>query len=380
MADETGNDSGDDFDVPFDEQAEGPEPASGAPDPGPGQEPAAGAKADDAAGSGFPPELAETLRRENLAIVPGETAIQAYARLNHHFMRRSARHYKELTETKRQNEASLHELRNELRPMLMDHARRHRQAQIEEAAAQIPPKDSPEYQVWLQEETLRRLDEKEQQEETRAEQAQRQAAERQRAEALAEIDNRGLTKIVQGLGLDGSAPDPDFVQAYDYLGDSGFAAFREMYPNATDEEVQEAVGLSQRIDARIAEANGIDVRELYKRRMNRMIDGLVAKGLVTRSGAAGGNGSGSKSQSTVAQQPAKIQQAQQTTAQRVTADAQAAARRAPAAVPSTTRASAAAGSLPDVDQFDNDEDFVEAALAGLLGNEEQRVAGHRRAR
>lgn len=336
--------------------------------------------------SALPPDLTEALRREGLRPVPGENATAAYARLTHHLSGKSRDYGRQLREMRDQHAASLADLRAGLEPMLRDYYQNQRLRQLEEQEAQIPPKDSPEYQVWLQEQVLARLEAKEREEFERAQEMERLQGEQATQEQLAAIDATGYSKVAEGLGLvQGSQPDPEFAHAYDIFSNAAVAAARGYFPEASDQQIQEFVALSQRLDIRRAEMNGVDIREVMKGRLNGMVEALVAAGIVQRAGrtaTATGEGGGQPAQATanVSGNGNSNSRPQPTAAQRVAAEAAAGARRAPLATPSATRPTQLPGQLPDPANFEDDDAYVEAALAGILGNEEQRVAGHRKQR
>lgn len=354
-------------------------------DTGPGQEtqePAQEAQPQDA-GPAFPPDLTDAMRRERLPSVQGETPEAAYIRLSTHLQAKNRKLYTDLKEGERQTRQHQIEMRQMLEPMLRDYYQRQRHAQIEEQAALIPPKDSPEYQVWLLEENLRRDDERRQQEAQSALTWQEQQELAQQQQQLAAIDQAGYSRVAEGLGLvPGSQPDPEFLRAYDVFSEGAMLAARDYFPEASDEQIEEFVALSQRLDIRRAEQSGVDYRDVLKRRLNTQIDGLVRLGLVQRVAGGGngngnpGNGSGNGQTQSQLQQPST----QRTVTQQVQANAQAAARRAPSAVPSSSRPTQLPGQMPDPNKFDSDEDFVEAALSGILGSEEQRTSMHRKHR
>jgi hypothetical protein len=337
--------------------------------------------ASDPNASALPPDLTEALRREGLRPVPGETPTAAYSRLTHHLSGKSRDYGRQLREMRDQHAASLADLRAGLEPMLRDYYQNQRLRQLEEQEAQIPPKDSPEYQVWLQEQVLARLEAKEREEFERAQEMERLQGEQATQEQLAAIDATGYSRVAEGLGLvQGSQPDPEFAHAYDIFSNAAISAARGYFPEASDQQIQEFVALSQRLDIRRAEMNGVDIREVMKQRLNGMVEALVAAGIVQRSAkkelmTGESNGTGTSSG-----KPAPTTTPQPTAAQRVAAEAAAGARRAPLATPSATRPTQLPGQLPDPANFEDDDAYVEAALAGILGNEEQRVAGHRKQR
>lgn len=341
----------------------------------------------DATAGAFPADLTTALRREKLPTVPGETIEAAYSRLSDHLYRKnSAMHLsvKEMRDAERARAAEVAGLRQSLEPMLRSWYQQQRQAQIEQEAAQIPDKDSPEYQVWLMEETLRRDDERRQQELESKQQQELTEQEREYQQQLAAIDQSGYTKVADGLGLtQGTTADPEFQVAYDVYSEAAVVAARNYFPNAPDDKIQEFVALSQQLDIRRAEMNGMDIRDVMKGRYNALIESLVRRGVVTRAQAAAavaGNGHEDSKQPQHQQQQARTPAPPpKTVAQTVREDAAAAQRRGPNAVAANTRPSGMGGQVPDPSTMDED-DFVEATLAGLLGNEEQRAAPFRRQR
>lgn len=376
MADDSGtNEQYDEFDAPLEDSTAMPLAA----DTGGAIE--SGGTAESSANT-LPLDLVKDLAREGLATIPGETEAAAARRLSSHLFGKSTAYYNDIRRLRQAEETHVrrfNELRTGLEPMLRDYHQRQRMAQVEEQAAQIPDKetDPTGYQIWLQEETIRRDDERRQQEWQQAQDAQRNQADAEFQDQLAAIDNSGYTKVAEGLGLaQGSQPDPEFAHAYEVYSESAMAAAKSYFPDASDGQLQEFIGLSQQLDIRRAEMNGVDIREVMKGRLNGLVESLVRRGLVTRAQAGQGQGQGQGGQQTPANKPAA---SAQTVAQRVQGNASAAARRAPSAVPTTTRPSPLPGQLPDASALEED-DFVEAALAGLLGNEEQRAAPHRKSR
>lgn len=390
MADEGTNqtpDSVDDFDLPLTDSINDAPPATGDQ----AQAPSAIAT-DPVAASGLPGELWQAMREENLRVVPGETTEQAYARMTLHLNRKNGSYKKDLAKERERNANELAALRESLRPMLLEHYNRQRQEQLELQAAQIPEKGTPEYQEWLLEEGLRRDEARRREEFDRAQARQRAEIEQQAQGELAQFDAEGYDKIARGLGLPGyeSEKDPEFAHAYDVYSNMAYEAAQSYFPDATQEQIHEFVALSQQLDIRRAEMNGVDYRNVLKGRFGGMIDTLVNMGLVQRVGAGpangGGNGNGNgqgngqASRQQPNSSPSPNTRPAPSTAQRVAADAQAAQRRGPVAVASSGRPSSLPGQMPDADAFEDGEDFVEAVLAGLLGTEEQRAAKHRKQR
>lgn len=372
MADDAGQETAfDDFDAPLDE-----------PEVGPGGETSGDGipqqETGDAAGN-LPPDLVDAYRREGLRLQPDESTTDAYSRLTNHLTRKSAAFYRDQKEAEVARANEMRELRVGLEPMLRDYHQRQREAQLEEQAAQIPDKetDPQGYAIWLQEETLRRDEARRNEEWQRVQEARRQQAESEFAGQVAQVDNAGYAKVAEGLGLvSGRQPDPEFTHAYEVYSESALEAARSYFPDANEHQIHEFIGLSQQLDIRRAEMNGVDIRDVMKGRMNKFVDSLVRRGVVARvAGVGSGNGNGGTStgdgRATGRPDP--------TVAQRVSAASSAAQRRGPSAVASNTRPAGLGGQLPDAAGMDED-DFVEAALSGLLGTEEQRASQHRKAR
>lgn len=370
----------DDFDLPQETPA-GP----GGPASAQAQATDQAQPADPAAASGLPADLWQSMREENLRVVPGETVDQAYARMNFHLNKKYGNYRKDLQRERERHTNELAALRESLRPMLIDHWNRQRQEQLELQAAQIPEKGTPEYQEWLLEEGLRR-DEARRREDWEAAQARQRAEIEQQAQGeLAAIDASGYDKIARGLGLQGyeGEKDESFARAYDVYSGMAYDAATSYFPDAAPEQIHEFVALSQQLDIRRAEMNGVDYRDVLKGRLDGMIEALERMGLVQRVAANGqaqtpaqavapapANGNGGRAQAPLP--PSTIQ--------RVAADAQAAQRRGPVAVASSGRPSSLPGQMPDADAFEDGDEYVEAVLAGLLGTEEQRAAKHQKAR
>lgn len=386
MADESGNDSGqggvDDFELPLTEDTT---PPTGGTD---GQDGAQAAQDDGA--SSLSQELVQTIRKEGLELIPGETPTDAYARLNFHLTKKNAEYGKKMAKERNEHAAAVAQVREMFTPMLRDFYNRQRQEQVELQAAQIPERGTPEYQTWLLEESIRREDTRRDEEWRRMEQQRVDEANSEVAQQLQAIDAQGYAKVSQALGDPryGGQADPEFVAAYDVFSGHAVAAAQAYFPDAEPEKIHEFVALSQQLDIRRAEMNGVDFRDVLKNRFRSMIDALEQRGLVVRSGrnvagptptapVAAPNG---RAQNQGQQSLQRVQPAPPTTAQRVTADAQAAQRRGPAAVPSSGRPSQLPGQLPDPGQFESDEDYIEAALDGILGSESQRTAMHQKQR
>lgn len=381
MADETQTaaDSGgghDDFDLPLsDSNVNGPgadsgtaapaTTAAGTEPPAPSQEPDFG---------GLPRDLYQAMREENLRVVQGETPEQAYARMNLHLGRKYGNYRKDLAKERDRHTNEIAALRESLRPILAEAYNRQRQEQLELQAAQIPEKGTPEYQEWLLEEGLRRDEARRQEEWDRAQAAERSQAEQAALGQLRELDASGYDKVAQGLGLvQGAEPDPVFRQAYELFSDMAFDAAQQYFPDGAPEQIHQFVALSQQVDVRRAEQNGVDIRDVMKERLDRMVDGLVRQGIVQRvTAGSGAPAAGVPAPAPVAPAPS--------TAQRVAQSAQAAQRRGPVAVPGSARPTNLPGQMPDMNAFEDAEDYVEAVLAGLLPGELERAAPHRKQR
>lgn len=375
----------DDFDLPLsaDEGPPGSGSGSGAQSPA-GDGTTTEQQPTPESGEQFPSDLTDALRREGLRPVPGETTMAAYSRLSQHLNGKAVAYGRQIRAMEQAQAAEIQQLRQGLEPMLRDYYQRRHMAQVEEQEAQIPPKDSPEYQVWLNEQILARMEARERQEWESAQEWEQRQAEEQFQGQLQQVDEAGFGKVAEGLGLvQGKEADPEFSHAYDVFSTAAVSAARDFFPTATDQQIQEFVALSQRLDIRRAEMNGVDIRQVMKSRLNGIIGELERRGLVQRTNkAATGapNGEGSSGGNGKVAAGARPQPPQPTAQQRVAADAAAGARRAPLSTPAATRPTQLPGQLPDPAAFDNDDDYVEAALAGILGSEEQRTAGHRKTR
>lgn len=372
MADDAQDSAVDDFDVPDSGQDTGTQDA------------ATGATQGDS-GPELPSDIRDALIHDGLPIIHGESELEASRRLSKHLIGKSTTYRRDTAEAKqaaREAAARVQELQANLRPLLMEHYNRTQQAQLEEQVAQIPPRDSPEYAVWLQEEMLRRDTARRQEEIRRGQQQQVEQANSEIQAQRAAIDASGYQKVAEGLGLaPGSQQDSEFSLAYEVLSNMAVDAARSYYPNASEDEINEFIAVSQQLDIRQAEVAGRDIRDVWKGRVSNFVRMLESRGHVTRvngqqqaQASAPGNGNRNPDGTFKPQVPAR------TTAQRMQADAQAAQRRGPTAVPSSARSTQLAGSLPDPGAFESDEDYADAVMAGLLGNEEQRVAPNRRNR
>lgn len=376
MADDAQDSTVDDFDVPDSGQDTGTQNAS------------TDATQTDS-GPELPSDIRDALIHDGLPIIQGESELEASRRLSKHLIGKSSNYRRDTAEAKqaaREAAARVQELQANLRPLLMEHYNRTQQAQLEEQVAQIPPRDSPEYAVWLQEEMLRRDTARRQEEIRRGQQQQVAQANSEIQAQRAAIDASGYQKVAEGLGLaPGSQQDPEFTLAYEVLSNMAVDAARSYYPNANEDEINEFIAVSQQLDIRQAEVAGRDIRDVWKGRVSNFVRMLESRGHVTRVNGqqqttAPANGSGNGNGNRNANGTFKPQAPAQTTAQRMQADAQAAQRRGPTAVPSSARPTQLAGSLLDPSAFESDEDYADAVMAGLLGNEEQRVAPNRRNR
>lgn len=376
---------GDDFDIPDSPQVSAADGTAGPPtgdaagsgptDTGAPQAPATAAAPATDAGP-WPDYLSRAFRDEKLGHIPGETPAAAQERLTSH-LRGKNREFRTQTQATQQELAQIRQAVQLWEPMLRDYYHRQRAAAQEEQLAQIPdPVEDPTgYQTYLLEENLRVAEERRLSEAQSIEEAQRIQAEQARAAELRAVDEQGYGMIAQGLGLNGGEADPEFVVAYDTLSKLGLQSAADYFPDASPQQIQEFVGLSQLLDVRRMTAAGLDIREVMKGRVNGLIDSLVQLGVVTRAQAKAAMAMADVAASGNGQTRPAVPTAQS----RVAADAVAAARRSPLAVPSGGRPAGAPGELPDASAMDED-DFVEAALSGMLGSAEQRIEKHRRQR
>lgn len=358
MADETTHDE---FDVPSSSGLD-----SAAPTSGPAPEPAASEPTAEPAVAPQPSPLSERLRREGLREIQGETTEQTFDRLTQHYEGKSKRFYADLKRQQEGHASELAAIRAYVEPLARAHFEQQQAARTAQLAAEIPEKGTPEYQEWLLEQVL--LQDQERQE------AQAQAAQEREQEAVrqqfAQIDEQGYQLVAQGLGqVDGNA-DPELVEAYGAMTRIAYNSAKAAFPGADEDDIIAFMDLAQKLDIRNWMMAGQNPAVAIKQRYNEMRGILGAQAPVQQQAQT----------QPVTQRPIEQPVAQPSpTAARVQAEAAAAAKRLPVTAAAPARPTPAGG-LPDPSAFEDSDDYVEAVLAGVLGNERQRTQMHERFR
>lgn len=327
--------------------------------------------------SALPAHLAQRLRASGLREIPGEDQVAAETRLYDHLHKRGQAFYHEAREQRQQLaniQAQQATLLESLRPILEAHYAQARAAQTEQLAAEIPEKGTPEYTEWLLEQQIIREQEKEELAAQQAEQARIDALQSKQQAEIARIDEHAYALVAQGLGIvPGSTPDPDFVQAYDTLSAFAMQTARSYFPEASDEQVAEFVSLSQQLDLRRFAQMRVDPREELKSRYRFLVSAI---------GGGNGSGNGTPAPASAPESPAPAPPSPipSPAVARVQAEAARSARTAPLAVPGPNRPAGTPSTAPSPEDFETSEDYVEAVLAGMLGDEDSRIRQHRRER
>lgn len=378
MADESTSAGGpvDDFDVPAPSSDGGSSTPSTPPAPTTtpaafsGGEPATPTPEQPAAPSTPATPLTEFLRAERLPEIPGETPEQTQLRLNAHWQGKSARFYREMQENQRridtlaaQHAEELRMIREAITPMAKEFYNRARAAETAAAAAEVPDRDSPEYLVWLNEQILLRDEQRREDEIASAERAREEAEQREVQQYYERIEGAGYDALAAGI------QDPAFAADYQTLTRLAYQDVVDRWPNADPEDHLTFLEIAQRLDIRDWVERGIDPREGIRARVQRLRASFAAAAPAPTPAPA-------------AAQPAQPPAAPQPspTATRIAQEAQDAARRAPVTAAMPSRPAPHMGSLPDPSNYESDDDYVEAVLAGVLPPEEQRVAAHRKER
>lgn len=328
--------------------------------------------------SSLPPSVVDALRSENLKLIDGETMEAAWERYNSHMRRKNDRFYRDFKEARENERRVLSELqatRESLRPILEDYYNRQREQQTAQLAATIPDKETDPigYSIWLNEQILARDRQREEQAVTDRLTAEQREQQQQAADYNKQLDEVAYEAVAAALGeVPGVEADQSFVQAYDTMSKVSMAAARDYFPTASDEELAEFVGLSQQLDYRRWVQLGQDPREVIKRRYESW------------SSLFGRPAAGQAAQDSIQQQPTPAMQSRPVAVPsivtRQAAAAAGAARREPLTTPAVGRPAQAGTALPNPDDFTSSEDYVEAALDGLLGSDEDRVAKVRKFR
>jgi hypothetical protein len=386
MADESssGDAPVDDFDLPLSSSESGPAPSSSG-EPSSGQPASASPSAEPAAAPASTPPaqpspLADTLRREGLREIPGETADQTYARLTRHLEGKSSRFYADLKASQQAHAEELRQIREYITPLAREHFNRVKAEKEAAAAAEIPDRDDPYYPTWLQEQTLLKLEEREVTAEEQAKIAAAQAEEQKVQEYYRYVDDTGYAALAHGLGqMPGSNPDPELVEAYTTLTNIGYESVLAQFPGATQDQVLEFIENAQHIDIRNWVEQGVDPREQIKERYRAMKARFVPS-----------NGNGSHAAAALPEAPAVPDAATSShpakpatptpspVAARIAEEAARSARLAPVTAGAPSRPSPAPSAPLDASAFEDEDDFVDAVLAGMVGTEQDRVAKYRK--
>lgn len=320
--------------------------------------PAAGAEAATPAApaSTISPEVSQLLSRERLATIPGESNDAALRRLYDHQRQRADRlYYEEVKGAKTAAQAARDELsafKQAMDPLIRAFNERTQQVEQELRQSKIPEQGTPEYLVWQQQQIMAKLEEAEQ----RAAEERRLASETAEQESLLIEDEAADYELEVAL-----AQDQDARAAYEFATQLGMRAAARAYPNATIDQIQEVVRLSQVLDMRAARRNGVSVGDLYKQ---RRADVMQLMGVVQQPAVASPAPAAATTPTTTAANGKATNGAAKpgsTTARQLsTAKAQAAAR---AVVSPTPQAAAApTGDSIDFSQMD-EESLLEFTLA-----------------
>lgn len=366
----------DDFDVDVSGSAVTPSPSAAPP---------AEATDQQVGTSSLPPSVVDALRSENLKLIDGETMEAAWDRYNSHMRRKNDRFYRDFKEARENERRVLSELqatRESLRPILEDYYNRQREQQTAQLAATIPDKETDPigYSIWLNEQILARDRQREEQAVTDRLTAEQMEQQQQMVDYNKQLDEVAYEAVATALGeVPGVEADQSFVQAYDTMSKVSMAAARDYFPTASDEELAEFVGLSQQLDYRRWVQLGQDPREVIKRRYESW-SSLFGR----PAGQEAGQAAGQVAHGSIQQRPTSAMQPRPTAVPsivtRQAAAAAGAARREPLMTPAVGRPAQAGAALPNPDDFTSSEDYVEAALDGLLGSDEDRVAKVRKFR
>jgi len=210
--------------------------------PGAPPKPAGAAPAGD-----LSPEITTRLQQAGLKPVAGETREAALVRLVDHLHGKSSQIGRERAEMKRE----LRDLNERLEPILRREYQERMAEMTRQQAAQIPDRetDPVAYSIWLQEQQALREQERDA--------AAAQAAELEQANAM---ETAGFVELAVALGQrEGTPADPEAVAAYNAFAVAGYNAIAAKYPEASPEEIQEFLVLSQQDWVRGIKARGGNV-------------------------------------------------------------------------------------------------------------------------
>lgn len=206
---------------------------------------------------------------------PGETpeqAVQRLARESSQQHGRAAAHWSDLKELRE----SVKSMEPKIAAAERLFAAMQKRQEAEERAAfekDLPdPELEPERYSQMQ---LRALNERLLAMETRREREARESLTREqyqaRQDALRQVDERSMYEIQASLGMvEGVDPDQEFQQAFQSVNALQYRDLQDRYPEATEEQIEQALGLIRTIWGREAAVRGESVRDHYLRRARHL--------------------------------------------------------------------------------------------------------------
>lgn len=206
---------------------------------------------------------------------PGETPEQAIQRLAQESSQqhgRAASHWSELKELR----DTVRSMEPKLSAAERIFAAMQKKQEAEERAAfekELPdPELEPERYNQMQ---LRALNERLLAMESRREQEARERLTQEeyqaRQEALREVDQRSVYEIQAGLGMvEGVEPEEEFQQAFQAVNSLQYRDLQDRYPEANDQQIEQALGLIRTIWGREAAVRGESIRDQYLRRARHL--------------------------------------------------------------------------------------------------------------
>ncbi len=318
------------------------------------------------------PDLIQRLTSTGLRPIPGETAAAAQDRLFNHLVAKSSANYREVQKEKeraRSLEAHITTLSQQLDPIIREHYQRQKEQQTAELAATMPDKyaQPQEYAIWLQEENLRyniqRDDEQRRQQDQWAEQQRSAMATAQ----LEQLDGTAFQLVAEAI-----EQDEEIGQAYDIQSQMMADNFRLHFPDADDAQLHELVALTQQLEYRKWISQNKHPAEVLRAQYRRWQQSMQRAG-----GAGAGRQNQPEAPAEEGTQPVIAQPSP--TATRMQQESEAARRRGPVTAPAPTRPAGQGGQLPDPDDFEDEDEYLEAVLRGSF-TEEQRIGKHRKFR
>lgn len=199
------------------------------------------------------------------ALRPGETAEQAVARLTG-----SVRHRRDESESLRRE---MQQMREQFGPKL-DAAQKifdAIQRRDAEAKRQAMERELPDAELQPAERALHEVRdlkalilEQEKARQAREDQRLTEAEQQARQQAVAALDDRTGRDILEGLGqVEGVEPDQEFTQAFQLVSTLQWEDLGNRYPEATDEQKEQAMELIRRIEGRREAMRGASIRDYY---------------------------------------------------------------------------------------------------------------------